>query len=440
MQRKCMSAKKTRATVLFILPVACFVISCTRNQIDFGTVPENSYTRLVYIDTVGIQLSTVMIDSFSTANAPSFLVGKYKDPYIGLVSTKPFFQLNRPATLPDIPDEAVFDSLTCIIRLNKYYYGDTTSAETIYVNELAQPISLSYNNTVYNTTNVEIKPAPLGSQVVRLRPGVDDSVAIRLDDLKGQELFSKLRQKADEVTNIESFQNYFKGMTLTTGINDTSVVYGLKDTVVMRVNYHTSTPFPVTHYIDFISEVNTEAFNQILSDRGGTGLVSSNKGVNEIPSSQTHHLSFSQPGTGLYLKLIMPSLKGVLLSEDIVRLLKAELVIRPLYQSFDQYRYKLPSKVYLLQTNGSNIPGASVGGQAVDPVIDNIYGENNYYSYDVTSYINTLINTAGSEDDGVYVVQGLSGSTLQLDRIVAGDATIPGYTTQLKLSVLIINK
>jgi len=434
-----MSAKKTRATVLFILPIACFVISCTRNQIDFGTVPENSYTRLVYIDTVGIQLSTVMIDSFSTANAPSFLMGKYKDPYIGLVSTKPFFQLNRPATLPDIPDEAVFDSLTCILRLNKYYYGDTTSVETIYVNELAQPISLSYNSTIYNTTNVEMKPSPLGSKVVRLRPGIDDSVAIRLDDLKGQELFSKLRQKTDDVTNIESFQNYFKGMALTTGINDTSIVYGLKDTVVMRVNYHTSTPFPVTHYIDFISEVNTEAFNQILSDRSGAGLVSSNKGVTEIPASQTHHLSFTQPGTGLYLKLTMPSLKGVLLSEDIVRLLKAELVIRPLYQSFDLYRYKLPSKVYLLQTNGSNIPGSSVG-QTVDPIIDNIYGQNNYYSYDVTSYINTLINTAGSQDDGVYVVQGLAGSTLQLDRIVAGDATIPGFTTQLKLSVLIINK
>ncbi|MEJ0102542.1 MAG: DUF4270 family protein [Bacteroidota bacterium] len=434
-----MSAKKTRATVLFILPVACFVISCTRNQIDFGTVPENSYTRLVYIDTVGIQLSTVMIDSFSTANAPSFLMGKYKDPYIGLVSTKPFFQLNMPSSLPDIPDEAVFDSLTCIIRLNKYYYGDTTSVETIYVNELAQSIGLSYNNTLYNTTNVEMKPVPLGAQVVRLRPGIDDSVAIRLDNAKGQELFSKLRQKADEVTNIGSFQNYFKGMALTTGINDTSVVYGLKDTVVMRVNYHTSTPFPVTHYIDFVSEVNTEAFNQILSDRSGTGLVSSNRGVTEIPASQTHHLSFTQPGTGLYLKLIMPSLKGVLLSEDIVRLLKAELVIRPLSHSFDTYRYKLPSKVYLVQTNGSNIPGSSAS-QAVDPVIDNIYGQDNYYSYDVTSSVSTMINTAGSEDDGFYVVQGLAGSTLQLDRIVAGDATIPGYTTQLKLSVLIINK
>jgi uncharacterized protein DUF4270 len=284
-----------------------------------------------------------------------------------------------------------------------------------------------------------MKPSPLGSKAVRLRPGIDDSVAIRLDDLKGQELFSKLRQKTDDVTNIESFQNYFKGMALTTGINDTSIVYGLKDTVVMRVNYHTSTPFPVTQYIDFISEVNTQAFNQILSDRSGAGLVSSNKGVTEIPSSQTHHLSFTQPGAGLYLKLTMPSLKGVLLSEDIVRLLKAELVIRPLYQSFDLYRYKLPSKVYLLQTNGSNIPASSVG-QAVDPVVDNIYGQDNYYSYDVTSYINTLINNAGGEDAGVYVVQGLAGSTLQLDRIVTGDATIPGYTTQLKLSVLIINK
>ncbi len=440
-----MFGKKTRASVLFILPFACFILSCTRQEIDFGTIPENSYTHLVYIDTVGVQLSTVILDSFSTGNATSFLIGKYNDPYLGIVATQPFFQVNKPASLPDIADNAVFDSLTCIVRANKYYYGDTTKAETIYVNELAQNIVLGYNNLMYNTSKVDIKPMPLGSRFLTINPSVNDSIYIRLNDAKGQELFSKLRSKSDEVSSTESFQYYFKGMSLTTGENDTSVVYGIKDTVIMRVNYHVNDPFPTSKYIDFISEVNTEAFNQIQSDRPGTGLVKSGKGYTEIPAASSNHLAFTQPGTGLYLKMIFPGLKGVILSEDIVRLLKAELIIRPVKQSFDLGKLKLPSQLFLVNTNGSNIPGYSVTSSAggvlyENPVIDNLFNQDNYYSFDVTTPINTMINTAGSEDDGFYVIQGFAGTAVQLNRIIAGDKTIPGYTTQLKLSVLVINK
>lgn len=440
-----MLAKKTRTFFLFIVPLTCFILSCTRQEIDFGTIPENSYTHLVYIDTVGVQLSTVVIDSFSTSNAQSYLVGKYKDSYLGLVTTQPFFQLNKPASVPDILDNAVFDSLTCIIRPNKYYYGDTTKPETIYVNELAQNIVPGYNNLLYNTSKVDIKPIPLGFRYLAVHPTSGDSIFIRLNDAKGQELFLKLRTRADEVSSTESFQNYFKGLSLTTGDGDSSVVYGIRDTVIMRINYHVNDPFPSSKYIDFVSEVNAEAFNQILSDRNGTGLVKSGKGFTEIPSAESNHLSFTQPGTGLYLKMIFPGLRGVIQNSDIIRLLKAELIIRPLKQSFDPVKMKLPSKLFLVNTNGSNIPGYSVtaaGGGVLyeDPVIDNLFNVDNYYSFDITTPINTMLNTGGSEDDGFYAVQGFAGSAVQLDRIIAGDKTIPGYTTQLRLSVLVINQ
>ncbi|MCW3118713.1 MAG: hypothetical protein JWM28_2795 [Chitinophagaceae bacterium] len=443
-----MSASKTKTALFFILPLICFITSCTRNQVNLGSVPENDYSRIVYIDTVGVQLSTVLTDSFSTSNPKSYLLGKYTDPYLGVVSGKPFFQLNKPSTLPDIPDQAVYDSLTLILRINHDYYGDTTSQETVYVNELSQSIVLGYNNLLYNNSNVEINPIALGSKTIRLRPATDDSIIIRLDNAKGAELFSKLKAKTLEMTSSDNFLNYFKGLSLSTGINDTSIVYGLMDTVIMRVNYHTSTPFTVGSHIDFVSQANAESFNQILTNRTGTGIVSANnRGVTEIPSAQTKHLSFTQPATGLYLKLLFPSLKGVILSENIVRLLKAELIIRPLYQSFDRYKYMLPASLYLVNTNGTNIPGGAVATaagsavQSVSPVIDNLYGQDNYYSFDVTTPVNTLINTAGSEDDGFFLVQGLAGSTLKLNRLVVGDATIPGgTTTQLKLSVLVINK
>lgn len=447
MQRTCKFVLNARATVFIILPAICFLFSCQRKEVDFGTVPENSYTHLVFIDTVGVNMSTVMIDSFSTGSAKSFLFGKYKDPYLGLVSTQPFCQLDKPATIPDISDQAVFDSLSLIVRFNKYYYGDTTKPETINVNELDQAIVLSYNNLLYNTTRVNIKPTPLGSKLISVHPSTDDTLFIRLDDAKGQELFEKLRTKSGELNTTESFQYYFKGISLTTGDGDSSVVYGIRDTVIMRVNYHVNDPFPDSKSIDFVSQVNTEAFNQILTDRSGTNLVTSGRGVTEIPSSVSNHLSFTQPGTGLYLKLNFPSLKGIVATENIIRLLKAELIVRPLRQSFNQSSIKLPSQLFLINTDGSNIPGNPVtspagGVEFVNPVIDNVFGLDNYYSFDVTSAVNTMINTAGNGDAAFFVVQGLAGSVLQLDRIIAGDATTsaPNYTTQLKLSVLEIDQ
>lgn len=437
---------RTRITAWLIVPSLLFVLSCTRNQIEFGTVPENSYTRLIYIDTVGVQLSTVITDSFSTGSAKSFLLGKYKDPYLGLVAATPFLQFSKPAEIPDIPETAVFDSLSFIAKLKHYYYGDTTAVHTVYINELAESIVLGYSSMLYNTSSTAIKPTPIGSSVIKTRPMTDDSIIVHLDEIKGRELFEKIRLKDGDITSEESFLNYFKGVSLTTGVNDTSLLYALTDSMIIRVHYHTTVPYPEAKHIDFVSQSNALAYNQVLTDRNGTGLVSLNKGVSEIPITATNDLAFSQPATGLYLKMTFPTLKGILQSEDIVRLLKAELVLRPVPQSFDNYKYKLPAKLSLYQTDGSNINNGNVlspdGANvlSVAPVLDELYGEDNYYSFDITSYVNTMLNTGGTEDQGFFAIQALAGSTLETDRIIAGDAAKSGYKTQLKLSVLVINK
>jgi len=437
---------RTRITVWLFLPVAIGLFSCTRNQVEFGAVPENNYTRLIYIDTVGVKLSTVVIDSFGTSSAKSFLVGKYKDPYLGLVAATAFVQFSKPTDMPDIAETAVFDSLSFIGKLKHYYYGDTTAVHTVYINELAESIVAGYNNILYNTSKVAVKPIPIGSSVLKTRPMADDSILVHMDAVKGKELFDKIRLKDADVTSAESFLNYFKGISITTGANDTSLLYELTDSMIIRVHYHNTVPYPEAKHIDFVSQSNSLAFNQVLTDRTNTGLTTLNKMLTEIPVSETKDLAFTQPATGLYLKMIFPTLKGVLQNENIVRLLKAELIIRPLPLSFDNYKYKLPAKLALYQTDGSNINKGTVltpdGSAALtaSPVMDELYGEDNYYSFDVTSYINAMLNTGGSEDQGFFAVQALAGSTLETDRIIISDAVKSNYKPQLKLSVLVINK
>lgn len=436
----------------FIMTIA--IVSCTRDTIEFGTTPDNSYSHLAYIDTVGVKFSTVLTDSFVTGAATSFLLGKYRDPYLGIVKTSPFFQLTKPAEIPDISSLAVFDSIVLIIRPDKYYYGDTARQQTLYVNELDEPIVQGYANNIYNTTSFKTKPTPLGSKVVHIRPSVDDSICIRLNDSKGMELFIKLKEKSSDITGEESFKNYFRGISLTTGDNDTAAIYGLKaasdSDIVMRVSYHTNIPYKEPHHIDFPLSVNAYAFNQVLTDRTGTGIVSAGNtsGITEIPISQTGGYAYSQPGTGLNLKMTFPSLKNILQTENYVKLLKAELIVRPAYLSFDKSKYKLPDPLHLAYTDGTNIAGASMpdstGSKTMyaSPVTDDIYGENNYYRFNVTSYVSQLLELSGSADYGLYLVQDFSATAPRVSRLVAGVSAHQGtnYFTRLQLTVLIVNK
>jgi len=218
--------------------------------------------------------------------------------------------------------------------------------------------------------------------------------------------------------------------------------------MVMRLIYHHTTPAIENKYVDFPFLANDLVFNQVLADRTGTTLagISGSPGVKEISSILTGNHAFSQYGTGILLKLTFPSLKGVIKTDNIVKLVKAELIFRPAALSFDRYRYMLPSSMYMLQTDGSNTGGAQVlDSTGLNtayglPVIDEVYGENTYYRFNVTAYINRMLNTAGSEDDGFFLLENAGPSNMQVNRIIMNDAYQSKYKSQLLLSLLIINK
>jgi hypothetical protein len=434
------------------ITVTAFIVligtGCTRKTIEFGDAPENNYTRLAFIDTVGIKLSTVMIDSFSTSTPNNFLLGRYKDPYLGVTTTAPFFQLDKPAEIPGIPTTAFYDSIVFIMRLDNYYYGDTTRPQTIYVNELAQSIVTRYNNRLYNTSNFPVKATPLASRTLTIRPVADDSISIRLSNVLGEALFDKMRQRHTDILTTDNFLNYFKGISLTTDANDTTAIYGLISdaaSIVMRLHYHTTIPNQQRQFIDFPSLKNAVAFNQVLANRSGTGIVPGITGMTEIPASQTGNRSFSQPGTGLRLKIAFPSLKGIMLTQNYVKLLRAELIVRPAFQSYDRTKYPLPPSLALAYTDNTNIASGyltdSTGGvMYASPVIDDIYGQNTYYRFNISSYINSLLQTAASEKYGLFIMDKMEESQLRMHRLVSATTDHSNYITQLQVSVLIVNK
>jgi hypothetical protein len=212
----------------------------------------------------------------------------------------------------------------------------------------------------------------------------------------------------------------------------------------MRIYYHTTIPSPQNGTVDFTSKANSYCFNQVITDRTGTALYSTVPGTKEFSSEQTNDVAFTQYGTGVLLKTIFPSLKGIMTTDKIVRLQKAELIFRPMLQSYDGFKFKLPPDLYLATTNGTNMIGSTVpdstlsSTQIASPVIDEIFGENTYYRFNVTNNINSILTTAGTEDAGFFLLE--TNNPMQVDRAVIGNNKQPLFKTQLLLTVLIINK
>ena len=435
-----------------VFPGLCLLItlftSCYKEEIKFGDIGGESYTRIITIDTITPILSTVVLDSFPTSENGILLIGRWEDAIMGTTRASTYFQLGLPAIVPNLtfPNDAVYDSLAMTLKPNKQYYGDTAQAQTFSVYELAYQPDYSYANRLYNTSSTARQPAPLGSATVRIRPSRNDSVQITLPYNKGLELYNKIKGQSQEVKTEDNFLNYLRGFCIQVNDNDKGAIFGFNadSSVLMKLYYHTTIPTYQEHVIEFALTRTSYQYNQVLSNRTGTALEPLSAGQEEFFTSKQTPYAFTQPGTGVMLKMKFPSLRNILGLGSVVKLLNAKVVLKPVEQTFDEYGYRLPDPLFLAQTDATNTIGypiPDVTGSATQystPSIDFIYRLNTHYSFDLSAYINHLLNTAGTTEDGVFVLEESPGATKKLNRGLMGSYNHPKYRTQLVLTVMVV--
>ncbi|HEU4471086.1 MAG TPA: DUF4270 family protein [Flavisolibacter sp.] len=421
---------------LLLLLSLTFLPSCAKKDIQFGTELGETYTRIMEVDTVSVEMSTYLLDSFPTSGISNFFLGAYSDPLLGKVSATPYFQLAVPTDL-NLETDAVYDSLSFHIKLNRYAYGDTLATQAIQVYELAEPLDYTYSGYIFNTSSFARKSPALGSTIVRIRPATTDSVRIRLSDAKGLELFNKLRQGAYEISSTTAFLDYFRGIVLESSTT-AGAIYGFNhtaDSIYMRLHYHTSSLYPESKHKDFAFH-NGKFSNQLAADRTGTQLAGT--GARIVPSLQSGNQSFVQSGTGVVLKMTFPSLRNILQIDPTIRLMKARLELRA---GSNTGNFGLPAALFLVQTDATNAFGAAVldsTGEEIAysaPVIDALYNNRPYYSFTITSYIQALLNSSGTEDNGFFLVEGNPGSSGFLSRVPINNSLLP-EKSKLILSLL----
>ncbi|HJU45492.1 MAG TPA: DUF4270 family protein [Chitinophagaceae bacterium] len=428
--------------LFYTVPFFLFVmVACQKKSISFGEEFAESFTNILQIDTLTAALSTYRLDSFSTSGTGVAIVGKFSDIAFGTTTTASYQQLGIPRAIPDISINAVYDSLTLILTPTKEYYGDTTLTQQLNVHELTQTLAFAPEKTqFYNTNSFSYDPTPLGSRSFTLQPNRTDSVEIRLTDMKGNDLFTKLRNKDNDVTAQESFLRYFKGIALQPSVSSSSLInYKVTDSAFrMRLYYHEPGPDgPNNLYIEFPVTNTQLQFNQMVLNRNAAPLNSlPASGFPEVPSASLDHKAYLQDPTGLLAKVTFPSLQNLLFIDTSGKILKAELIIKPLPGSYDKTIYRMPPVINLgvVDKNNTLVPSNGLFLSA-NLAYDDLYGDNTGYVADITPFLQRELRVNQEIRNGLLIYTPANAA---FNRLIIGDKTTGKYGIQVKIYYLVI--
>jgi hypothetical protein len=439
------------ATVL--LSCSLFV-SCDKVNIPFGNTVQNGDPNLSYFDNNKVTLQTLQVDSFPTSGKQLFTVGYNNDPVFGTIHAGSYAQVTLPSTNPLLNQNVTFDSIQIVLKPNGTYYGDTTQPIQLSVYQLSELIqnSTSIANPTasavfYNPASFAYYPTALGQSTIKVSPNKGDSIIIRLADSLGLNLLNKFKSGAIDISSQAFFQNYFKGFFIDADSSSTNSLYNFtsfNNGVVMRLYYKLHVGTTTQQHLDFTYSISNQ-FSHINYNHAGSPLAAFTPFQNnqQISSTLLGNKAYYNSSTGYFIKIGFPDILNLKTLYPYVRVVSAQLII-PQSPSMYSYPYKLPTPLYLLETNNTNVIGTPVFGvdgslQNGNLVIDNQFGQATQYTYDVTNFVTTLLNE-GTTSNGLSLILAPSNTLgdQSLERLIINDQALT-KDIQLKLYVLGLN-
>ncbi len=435
--------KSFKNLLLFAPLLLIFLLSqgCSDEDSDAFTIGRNfinQQTSIVMVDSFTLSTSTFILDSFSTTSPDFLLTGVYNDDYFGKTSANAYFQIAIPDSV-GIQENAVFDSLTIRLHYSGNVYGDTLQPFTLFVYRVNEIMEEPDEKYFYNTTTFSCDEEPLGTLTFRPRPNYDTDIEIRLSDDLGKELMNFLMDESDEILSNSNFTEYLNGLVLKCGDNTQSVLsFAATDTLVnleLYTHYTNEERKEVKYYFPLYTEGNY--FNNLKADREGTEIEKLKTRKEEIISAETGNKTFIQAGTGVLTRIDFPSIYRIMEIEHRYIYYKAELIFKPVHQSNAQVPF--PKELVLFTTNKYNEPVSQVLDSDDETVVsefsfDKQYNEENYYSFDITSFLSSVLADAYVDEENGLVI-GFSEDNLKstLNRVVFDARLTDSYRPMLKM-------
>lgn len=429
--------------LLFVLSIFSCGTDTDTGEFTVGSDYLALSNKVILIDTVTVNMSTINFDSLATSSRGRIMIGNYDDPIFGKVKSDSYFQLSADTyALNSIGSDTestnyVFDSISMILKYDRYYYGDTTKVQTFNIHRLTQKVKPNKeDNNFYNNSTLTYSPESLGTISYKPRPKEKDSINVQMSKEFGEALFQKLKKK--EVTDFDSFTEYLKGFVLVPENSNSSNVIGFSvSESKLRLYYSkyqtdVETPFR----IDFSILDTSKQFNSISLDKTGTILENLPVSTGTLSSTLLNNQGFVQSGTGVACRIDFPNIKQFKNISANGAIVDAQLILKPVNNTYSE-KYPLADSltVYVgdnlnrISGNLLNAAGSSVYGKLSKSSDE--FNENVGYSISVGSFLQKeMLKQSDSRSSLILTLPGIAQS---VNRIVLGDQKHLNNKIQLKI-------
>ncbi|WP_286969284.1 MULTISPECIES: DUF4270 family protein [unclassified Flavobacterium] len=402
--------------------------------------------KVIMIDTVTVEMSTINFDSLVTSNKSRILIGNYDDPIFGKVKSDSYFQLSGASyALNNTGSDTeavnyVFDSISMILKYDKYYYGDTTKVQTFDIHRLLQKVKPNTDDSnFYNNSALSYSTESLGKISFIPRPKQKDSINIKMDKEFGEALFQKIKKR--EITDFDSFTEYLKGLVLVPETSNSSNIIGFSaGSSKMRLyysKYMADTDEDEQSYIlDYTILDKTKQFNSISLDKTGTLLQNLPVSSSNLSSNLTNNQGFIQSGTGVACRVEFPNIKQFKNISTNGAIVNAELILKPVNNSYSDKYPLADSLSVFVGDNLNRISGAltNSAGTTVYGILNkksDEFNENIGYTIPVGAFLQKeMLKASDSRSSLILTLPGISKS---VNRIVLGNQKYADNKIQLKI-------
>ncbi len=351
------------------------------------------------VDTISVQASTILADTFITSVDNNILVGQWNDPQTGRTVAEGYAGVNySPQTLATRLQPR-FDSLTFELPYG-FRYGDTTRAVTMQVSRLASRILPT--RVYYNTDKAAVQSTPLATKT--FVPSISENnrlLRIRLADALGKQFFDRLVDAT--IDSDEAMTNFWTGFAfspvITTGSTQPNTLLGLNMAAnqgALVLYFHGNDTPQIRQSIRFgLSFVH---YSNIMNQVAGSALAGLVNRQSSVSSNLTNRTTFVSPIARLHTRLVIPGLSTIPLPAGFAGINRAELIIQPVRGNLRD-NINPPSALVLWQANAANellqpVQGGTTGGTQATAFYQ-IDGSNallpDQYLFNLTEYVSSII-------------------------------------------------
>lgn len=421
--------------LFFVFPFLFCSCDSDDNLYSTGSSWVSADSRIIKIDTLSLDISTVMMDSVVTSGSSKILIGNIHDNLFGRVKSSSSFELT-PESYSITSNQAVYDSAVMYLTYNDYYYGDTLTAFRFKVYPVKNRIRLN-NSYLYNTSDFGHEAEAVASSEFMPRPETDSSyVKVNLSNTYGESIFNLL--KNDAVGSQEYFLNFYKGLTIVPDdTNNTMLRFGIDNSYVVdagnkkistlvRLYYHTASEngTEVQKYTLDLNPSTTYQYNKIEHDFSGSALSGLSPG-HPLSSSALGDKAYMMAGLGVYTRVQMPYVRNLGDTFTNYKILSAYLYLSPAAGYYTNSFYN-PETLYYYQADKYNVIQSGYTDSSGNLLSASLstgteFQSDDGYSLSISDYINTALQGGEGNTYSILIYPSQANGAM-INKLITGSA------------------